>query len=126
MFSTCGYMDGCICLSSEFVEPDLAKLSEAIAARASGRLSSSSWLKLNCRTSRFRRLLLESALGFILSGVGLRVCLCGVLSAVRLDVAESCDELRYLSLKVSLELFPCGVNGASLNAASIWALRMLL
>lgn len=41
---TCGYMDGCICLSSELVDPDFPVLWEEMAASASGRLSSSSWL----------------------------------------------------------------------------------
>lgn len=91
-------MEGCICLSSELVDPDFPVLCEEMAARASGRLSSSSWLltktndvlahfafasrrspcqshericthKLNCRTSRFRRAVL--ALGCGLSGVRL-------------------------------------------------------
>lgn len=37
-------MEGCICLSSELVDPDFPVLWEEIAASASGRLSSSSWL----------------------------------------------------------------------------------
>lgn len=37
-------MDGCICLSNEPLDPDPAALWEEIAASASGRLSSSSWL----------------------------------------------------------------------------------
>lgn len=41
---TCGYIDGCICLSSELVDPDFPVLWEEMAASASGRLSSSSWL----------------------------------------------------------------------------------
>lgn len=47
--------------------------------------------KLNCLTSRFLRALLVLALGFSLSGV--RFCRCDILSAARLDAAESCDEL---------------------------------
>lgn len=41
---TCGYIDGWICLSSELVDPDFPVLWEEMAASASGRLSSSSWL----------------------------------------------------------------------------------
>lgn len=37
-------MDGCICLSNELVDPDFPVLWEEMAASASGRLSSSSWL----------------------------------------------------------------------------------
>lgn len=37
-------MEGCICLSSELVDPDFPVLCEEMAASASGRLSSSSWL----------------------------------------------------------------------------------
>lgn len=91
-------MEGCICLSSELVDPDFPVLCEEMAASASGRLSSSSWLltkikdilshfavalhgfprqsdericthKLNCRTSRFLRAVL--VLGCGLSGVRL-------------------------------------------------------
>ncbi|TNN75686.1 hypothetical protein EYF80_014049 [Liparis tanakae] len=49
--------------------------------------------KLNCLTSRFLRLLHVLAAGCSLSGVGLRSCQYGVFSAVRLDAAESWDEL---------------------------------
>lgn len=148
-------MDGCICVSNELVDPDFPALWEEIAASASGRSFSSSWLKLNCLTSRFLRLVLVLDLGCRLSGVGLRSCRCGILSAVRLDAAESWEELWYLSMRVSFEFFPLGVGGASffiveerrillfvtlhkddmcrlsfalvltLKAASIWALMML-
>lgn len=40
-------MDGCICLSNELVDPDFPVLWEEMAASASGRLSSSSWLLMN-------------------------------------------------------------------------------
>lgn len=44
---TCGYIDGCICLSSELLDPDFPALWEEMAASASGRLSSSSWLLMS-------------------------------------------------------------------------------
>lgn len=49
---TCGYMDGCICLSNELVDPDFPVLWEEIAASASGRLSSSSWLLATPKNKR--------------------------------------------------------------------------
>lgn len=72
---------------------------EEIAASASGRSSSSLWLKLNCRTRRLRR----STLGF---------------SIFRLLDPESCDELGYLSVWSPLEEFPFEVP------LSLWVVRL--
>lgn len=63
MHVTCGYIEGCICLSNELVDPDFPVLWEEMAASASGRLSSSSWLlhggrikeKETTRTVKFRQ-----------------------------------------------------------------------
>ena len=44
---TCGYMEGCICLSKELLDPDFPVLWEEMAASASGRFSSSSWLLMS-------------------------------------------------------------------------------
>lgn len=81
-------MEGCVWLSSELLDPHFPVLRDEIAARASGRLSSSSWLKLNCLTSLFLRLVL----GLDLAGLSVVELWSGrrdVFSVVRLEVAES-------------------------------------
>lgn len=127
------------------MDPDFPVLWEEMAASASGRSSSSSWLlhsrrikeketagtatfrqrggvfqgrtellwthKLNCRTSRFLRLLLVLALACSLSGVGLRSCQCDIFSVVRLDAAESWDEFWFLRGRIP----PGGVTGRYIN-----------